>query len=142
MTDAENTDDALAARLAAAGLRATRQRLDLAALLFRGGDRHVSAEALRAEAERAGKPVSLATVYNTLRAFTDAGLVRQVALDGARVYFDTNTAAHHHFLDEASGALTDIPADEVRIDALPAAPEGSEIAHVDVVIRLRKTPPA
>lgn len=123
-------------RLEAAGLRPTRQRVALAAALFRAGCRHVTAEALHSEVEAAGAPVSLATVYNTLRAFTDAGLVRQVAVDGARVFFDTNTDAHHHFLDEASGELTDIPADHVAITQLPPPPAGRAVARVDVVVRL------
>ncbi len=125
------------ARLEAAGVRPTRQRLGLAALLFRGGCRHVTAEALHGEAEAAGAPVSLATVYNTLRAFTDAGLVRQLAVDGGRVFFDTNTANHHHFLDESTGALSDIPADDVTIAHIPPAPAGAEVARVDVIVRVR-----
>ncbi len=123
-------------RLETAGLRPTRQRVALAHLLFRSGCRHVTAEALHGEAEASGAQVSLATVYNTLRAFTDAGLVRQVAVDGARVFFDTNTDAHHHFLDEATGELTDIPADDVAITHLPQPPAGRAVARVDVIVRL------
>lgn len=124
-------------RLAAAGLRPTRQRLGLATVLFEQGCRHVTAEALHAEAARAGVGVSLATVYNTLRAFTQAGLVRQVAVDGSRVYFDTNIGPHHHFFDEASGDLTDIAGEHIVIEGLPEAPEGSEVARVDVIVRVR-----
>lgn len=134
---AEGLEQNARERLSAAGLRPTRQRIGLAALLFKDGPRHVTAETLHAEAGQAGEPVSLATVYNTLRAFTQAGLLRQVAVDGARVYFDTNTAAHHHFFDETTGALVDIDAREIAIDGVPEPPGGSEIASVDVIVRLR-----
>ncbi len=124
--------------VARAGLRPTRQRIELASVLFAKGCRHVTAEGLHAEAARAGVRVSLATVYNTLNAFIEAGLVRQVAVDGARVYFDTNVEAHHHFFDEDAGRLEDIPADEVTLAALPDAPEGLDITRVDVVVRVKR----
>ena len=121
------------------GLRPTRQRLALAALLVGDGqDRHVTAEGLYAAAADAGEKVSLATVYNTLRAFCDAGLVNEVVVDGSRSYFDTRLDDHPHFYWEDSASLTDAPASELRIAALPQAPEGTEIARVDVVIRLRR----
>lgn len=125
------------AKLAAAGVRPTRQRVALAALLFGKGCRHVTAETLHAEAAGAGARVSLATVYNTLNAFVEAGLLRQVAVDAGRVCFDTNTSSHHHFFDAATGSLVDIPAASVRVDGLPAAPAGSEIDRVDVIVRLK-----
>jgi Fur family iron response transcriptional regulator len=121
-----------------AGLRPTRQRIELAGVLFAKGPRHLTAEALHAEAAHAGVRVSLATVYNTLNAFIDAGLVRQVAVDGSRVYFDTNVDAHHHFFDEDTGALEDIPADQVAVAALPTPPSGAEITRVDVVVRVKR----
>ncbi len=124
-------------RLLAAGLRPTRQRVALGMLLFGKGDRHVTAERLYEEAVAAEMPVSLATVYNTLHQFTDAGLLREIAVDGARVYFDTNTSEHHHFLLEESEELHDIPA-SVSVSNIPAPPEGLKIARVDVVVRLRR----
>lgn len=125
--------------LARGGLRPTRQRLALARLLVGDGqDRHVTAESLFALTGGAGEKVSLATVYNTLRAFCEAGLVNEVVVDGARSYFDTRIENHPHFYWEESHALTDAPAEEVTISALPAAPLGTEIARVDVVIRLRR----
>ena len=125
--------------LARGGLRPTRQRLALARLLVGDGqDRHVTAESLFALTGGAGEQVSLATVYNTLRAFCEAGLVNEVVVDGARSYFDTRIENHPHFYWEETHALTDAPADEVTIAALPAAPLGTEIARVDVVIRLRR----
>ena len=125
--------------LARGGLRPTRQRLALARLLVGDGqDRHVTAESLFALTGGVGEKVSLATVYNTLRAFCEAGLVNEVVVDGARSYFDTRIENHPHFYWEETHALTDAPADEVTIAALPAAPLGTEIARVDVVIRLRR----
>ena len=125
--------------LARGGLRPTRQRLALARLLVGDGqDRHVTAESLFALTGGAGEKVSLATVYNTLRAFCEAGLVNEVVVDGARSYFDTRIENHPHFYWEDTHALTDAPAEEVTISALPAAPLGTEIARVDVVIRLRR----
>ncbi|HMO08735.1 MAG TPA: transcriptional repressor [Paracoccaceae bacterium] len=128
-----------AAWLSRACLRPTRQRVALAALLVGDGqDRHVTAESLFAAAVRAGEGVSLATVYNTLRAFCDAGLMQEVVVDGARSYFDTRIDDHPHFYWEDSATLTDAPADELEIARLPALPEGTELARVDVVIRLRR----
>lgn len=125
--------------LAQGGLRPTRQRVALAQLLVGDGrDRHVTAESLHHSAVRAGEPVSLATVYNTLRAFCEAGLMREITVDGSKSYFDTNMSDHPHFYWEDEARLTDAPAGELEIRCLPQAPEGAEIAAVDVVIRLRK----
>lgn len=121
------------------GLRPTRQRLALAELLVGDGmNRHVTAESLYALSSQAGEKVSLATVYNTLRAFCDAGLMNEVVVDGSKSYFDTRTDDHPHFYWEDSHALTDAPAEELEIASLPQVPEGMAVARVDVVIRLRK----
>ncbi|KPP89568.1 MAG: Fe-responsive transcriptional regulator Irr [Rhodobacteraceae bacterium HLUCCA08] len=122
------------------GLRPTRQRLALANLLVGDGhDRHVTAESLFDAAEAAGEKVSLATVYNTLRAFCEAGLMREITVDGTRSYFDTNMSDHPHFYWEEDGRLTDAPSEQLEIARVPDAPDGAEIAKVDVVIRLRRT---
>ncbi|QTK80044.1 Fur family transcriptional regulator Irr [Agrobacterium tumefaciens] len=125
-------------RLRRSGLRPTRQRVALGDLLFAKGDRHLTVEELHDEAVTAGVPVSLATVYNTLHQFTEAGLIRVLAVEGARTYFDTNVSDHHHFFVEGENEVLDIPINNLQIDNLPEAPEGMEIAHVDVVIRLRR----
>jgi Fur family transcriptional regulator, iron response regulator len=125
-------------QLKAAGLRPTRQRLALSKLLLEKGHRHVTAEDLFHEARQAAIPVSLATVYNTLHQFTNAGLLREVVVDLGQSYFDTNTSHHHHFFDEETGSLTDIDADEVGIGRLPEAPAGTEIDRVEVIVRLRR----
>src|ERR671939_185074 len=95
--------------LQAAGLRPTRQRMALGWLLFGKGDRHLTAEMLYEEASQAKVPVSLATIYNTLHQFTEVGLLRQVAVDGSKTYFDTNSTEHHHFFVEGDHELVDIP---------------------------------
>ena len=125
--------------LAKGGVRPTRQRVALAALLVGDGhDRHVTAESLFVAAQSTGEKVALATVYNTLRAFCDAGLMQEVTVDGTRSYFDTRIDDHPHFFWEDSHELTDAPVEDLRIVGLPDAPEGAEISRVDVVIRLRR----
>lgn len=121
-----------------AGLRPTRQRLALGRLLFGDGDRHVTAEQLHAEVLALGEHVSLATVYNALHQFKSAGLVRELAIEGSKAYFDTNTSNHNHFLLEPTGELMDIPGDAIRVEGLPEPPEGMRITHVDLVVRLAK----
>jgi Fur family iron response transcriptional regulator len=123
-------------RLRSAGLRPTRQRLALAKLLFGGYDRHVSAENLHSEALSNAVRVSLATVYNTLHQFTTAGLLREIVVDSGRSYFDTNTTEHHHFFFERSGTLEDIPGHMVEITRVPAAPAGTTIRRIDVIVRV------
>ncbi len=123
-------------RLRTVGLRPTRQRLALARLLFQSGDRHVTAEQLHGEALAAAIPVSLATVYNTLHQFTDAGLLREVVVEPGRSYFDTNIDDHHHFFWETSGVLQDIPGESVVVSGLPLPPAGTAIHRVEVIVRV------
>jgi Fur family iron response transcriptional regulator len=125
-------------KLRRVGLRPTRQRVSLGWLLFGKGDRHVTAEVLFDEAMRSRIPVSLATVYNTLHQFTEAGLLRQLAVDGSKAYFDTNPSEHHHFFIEGEDALVDVPGEAIAVGALPEPPEGLEIASVEVIVRLRR----
>jgi Fur family iron response transcriptional regulator len=126
------------ARLRGAKLRPTRQRVDLVGLLFRAGDRHVTAESLHAEATRAGVQVSLATVYNTLHQFTEAGLLRQVVVDASRTYFDTNTGNHQHFFVQDEATLIDIPGENIAVAGVPAPPKGMNVERIDVVVRVRR----
>ena len=126
------------ARLRHAGLRPTRQRVELAALLFNDCDRHVTAESLHDEITKAGVKVSLATIYNTLHQFTEAGLLRQVIVDAARSYFDTNTGDHQHFFLEREGLLIDIPGDTIAVAGVPTPPAGLSVDRVDVVVRVRR----
>ena len=124
-------------QLRSAGLRLTRQRLALAKLLFGSMERHVTAEMLHGEAQAARVSVSLATVYNTLHQFTDAGLLKEIMVDSGRSYFDTNTSHHHHFYCETSGELSDIDDADVAIELLLEPPSGKEVSGIDVIVRVK-----
>ena len=126
-------------KLEKAGLRVTRQRMMIADLLFAKGDRHVTAEALYAEASVIPYPPSLATIYNTLRDFADKGLVREIALYGGKVWFDTQTGPHFHFYLEDREELFDIPESLIPCFDIPA-PAGMRIAGIDMVIKLERLP--
>lgn len=131
-------EETLRDTLKSAGLRPTRQRISLAQLLFSKGERHITAEDLHDEALGEKLTISLATIYNTLHQFTEVGLLREVAIEGARTYFDTNTGDHHHYFIEGEGEIIDVPDHKIAVDGLPKPPEGLEISRVDVVIRLRR----
>lgn len=134
-----NSEDLATNWLGQAGLRPTRQRVALAELLVGDGKhRHVTAESLFEAAKDKGAAVSLATVYNTLRAFCEAGVLQEITVDGSKSYFDTNTHDHPHYYWEQEGRVSDAPSNQLVIQSLPEAPEGMEIASVDVVVRLRK----
>lgn len=138
-TQTRQAQDRAADWLTMAGLRPTRQRLALAALLMGDGEsRHVTAERLFAAAEDSGEKVSLATVYNTLRAFCEAGLLNEITVEASRSYFDTRIDDHPHFFWEETQTLSDAPSDQLEIVRMPNAPEGCEVSRVDVVIRLRR----
>ena len=133
------SNEVSSARLRQAGLRPTRQRNQLAHLLFRNGNRHLTAEALHAEAVGEGVKVSLATVYNTLHQFTQAGLLREVVVDAARSYFDTNTGDHQHFFVEEEGMLIDIPGEQIAVAGVPTPPKGLTVDRIDVVVRVKRS---
>lgn len=135
MTDCEVN---MLAKLRDHGLRPTRQRVALGQFLFAKGDRHLTVEQLYDEAAQAGFSVSLATVYNTLHQFTEAGIIRVLNVEGDRAYFDTNTSDHHHFFVEGRNEVLDVPNGSLTIGNVPEPPAGLEIAHVDVIIRLRE----
>ena len=120
------------------GLRATRQRLGLARLLFSKGNRHVTADSLAAEANALKMQASLATVYNVLNLFAEVGIVRALAIDGTKIIFDTNTSDHSHFYFEDTGQIEDFPLEGMQIAREMTPPEGYEIAKVDVIVRLRR----
>lgn len=124
--------------LNSADVRLTRQRIALAERLVGDGrQRHVCAEDLYGTVSLDGQAVSLATVYNTLRAFCDAGLLREVRVDGTKSYFDTRLDDHAHYYFEETGQLSDAPKDAVTFADIKDAPEGMEISKVDILIRLR-----
>ena len=125
-------------RMADCGIRPTAQRMRIASLLL-AEPQHLSAEQILASLRQAGARVSKATVYNTLNLFASHGLIRQLSVDGARAWFDSNVNAHYHFHDVATGALIDVPVPEVEFSRLPPPPPGTEVEGIDLVIRLRKT---
>ncbi len=125
-------------KLRDAGMRPTRQRLSLGELLFCHGDRHITADQLYVEARRAGLAVSLATIYNTLNQFTEAGLLREVAVEGQKSYFDTNTSNHYHYYLQDEGKLMDIDSKELSVSGLPKPPDGTKIGRIDIIVRLDK----
>ena len=138
LREPKDTSAQAIARLREAGLRPTRQRVELAGVLFQSGDRHVTAESLHDEVAQTGVKVSLATVYNTLHQFTEAGLLLQVIVDASRSYFDTNTGDHQHFFVEKEGLLIDIPGESIAVAGVPAPPAGLSVDRVDVVVRVRR----
>jgi Fur family iron response transcriptional regulator len=128
-------------RLREIGLRITRTRVALGNILFAKGNRHISAEMLFEEANQAKVSISLATVYNTLHQFTEAGLLREVAIDSSKTYFDTNNTEHHHYYFEDTHELMDIPLTDVAVGEIPGPPVDHEIVRFDVVVRLRRKEP-
>ncbi len=108
----------------------------LATLLFDDHDKHMTAEQIHDSLRRNRTRISLATVYNALHQFTAAGLLREVMIDGASIYFDTNTGAHHHFFDTATGKLEDIPAESVQLAKMPKLPKGRKLDCIDIIIRV------
>ncbi|KYG20654.1 Fur family transcriptional regulator [Bradyrhizobium sp. AT1] len=126
-------------RLRDVGLRPTRQRVLLAELLFGQGDRHVTAETLFAEAATANIQLSLATVYNTLNQFTQAGLLRRIGPDGSRSFFDTNTTVHPHFYLDGEDILIDVP-ETLVLEQVPDPLPGHEISRLDIIIHIRRKP--
>ena len=130
-------DSGLARRLAECGIRATGQRLRIARLLLRA-PQHLTAEQIADALRRDGERVSKATVYNTLNLFAGRGLIRQLSIDGARAWFDSNVEPHYHFHDETSGTIHDVPLPDVAFARLPAPPPGMEVAGLDLVIRVRR----
>ena len=126
----------IVAKLRGHNLRPTKQRVALGQLLFTGYGRHVTAESLAAEARAAGLQLSLATVYNTLRQFTAANLLREIRGISDATWFDTNTSHHHHFYDMDANRLVDIPPSAIGICQMPPAPDGYRTQGVNVVITI------
>jgi Fur family transcriptional regulator, iron response regulator len=120
------------------GLRPTQQRVALASMLFKKGNRHVTAEMLYQEAIDANIRLSLATIYNVLHQFTKLGLLRHITVDGSKTYFDTNVSDHHHMFIEQQNELRDIPLSVMRVQ-IPEAPDGYEVVRIDVVVRMHRS---
>ncbi|MCC6611533.1 MAG: transcriptional repressor [Burkholderiales bacterium] len=135
-TRAPITREQIAGRLRAHGIAPTHQRIEIAHALFDRGE-HLSADQILALVNARHAEASKATVYNTLRLFLEHKLIRELVVDPAKVFYDPNTAPHHHFYDVVTGELTDIPVDAVRIEGLPPLPPGTVTDGVDVIIRTR-----
>ncbi|MBA2126960.1 transcriptional repressor [Hyphomicrobium methylovorum] len=127
-----------ASRLVKAGVRITREGMNLARLLFQDGDRHFTVESLFEEADLQNAQLSLSEIDDTLQQFTSAGLVRRLSIDGQKTWYDTNTTEHHHFYCEEDDCIVDIEDGEVLIGQMPPIPHGMEVAGVEVVVRLRQ----
>jgi Fur family iron response transcriptional regulator len=125
------------ATLRAHGVKPTPQRVEVGMLLL-AGPCHVSADQILQSLRRSGSRISKATVYNTLKAFSRAGIIREVAVDPSRLVYDSTTTRHHHFLNEDTGELQDIDPAEVELARLPRLPEGTEALSVEVIIRVRR----
>jgi len=124
------------AKLVAAGVRPTRQRLDLGRLILQSGDRHFTAEMIYDEARAMRYPPSLGTVYNTLNEFARCGLLREIAIYDAKLWYDTKIGPHFHFYREDTEELSDIPDELLPVFDIPA-PEGTQIEAIDIIVRLR-----
>lgn len=126
-----------ATRIAGCGIRVTDQRLQIATILL-SAPQHLSAEQIADMLRSSGARVSKATIYNTLNLFAARGLIRQLSVDGNCAWFDSNISPHYHFRDEQTGQISDVALSEVQFSRLPQPPPGTELAGVDVVIRLRR----
>jgi Fur family iron response transcriptional regulator len=133
------TREVLAERLRRYRITPTHQRIEIAYALFERGA-HLSADEILGLVNARHAETSKATVYNTLKLFLERGLVRELIVDPDRVFYDPNTAPHHHFYDVVTGALTDIPAEGVRVEGLPPLPPGTVAEGVDVIVRTRPDP--
>jgi len=128
--------DSLKRYLRQRGVKPTAPRLQIAQVLF-ARPAHLSAEDIYRQVTASDRSVANPTVYNTLGLFVAKGLVREVLVDSSRVFYDSNTGPHHHLYDVSTGRLTDIPAHEVDVTALPQLPVGTTLEAVDVVVRVR-----
>ena len=127
-------------KLRTSGLRPTKQRILIAKNLFnRNKTFHFTVETLNSEINRKGEvKVSLATIYNTVEAFTKAGHIKEILTSRSKSFFDTNMKSHHHFYDEDTRELTDIDYNQVKLSKVPNPPKGKKIKNLEVVIRLQK----
>lgn len=131
-----NSLPGIAKLLEAQGIVPTPQRLAVAGILLTR-PQHMTAEQVHARVNSEARKVSVATIYNTLKLFTERGLLREVIVEPGRIFYDSTTTPHHHFYDVDTGRISDIPADAIGFESLPAVPQGSELVGVDVVIRVR-----
>ena len=127
-------------KLRSSKLRPTKQRLKICQFLFdRKKTFHFTVEALNKKINKNGiTKVSLATIYNTVEAFTNAGYLKEILTNKNKSYYDTNIKSHHHFYDEGSKELTDIHYSQIKLSKIPIPPKGKKIKNLEVVIRIQK----
>jgi len=127
-------------KLRSSNLRPTKQRLKICQFLFdREKTFHFTVEALNKKINKNGATkVSLATIYNTVEAFTSAGYLKEILTSKNKSYYDTNIKSHHHFYDEGSKELTDIHYSQIELSKVPIPPKGKKIKNLEVVIRIQK----
>jgi len=133
----QDSRDGVRRTLEVHGIRATAQRIRMAEVLL-AAPCHMTAEQVLAALRRSAARVSKATVYNTLKLFVEHGLVRQVHLDPDRCVYDSTREPNHHFQNLDTGEMIDIRPEDLAFARMPSLPPGTEIAGVDVVIRLRR----
>lgn len=131
-----STRPEVAELLQAHGIMPTQQRIEIASVLLTA-PQHMSAEQLLERVRGLRRGVSKATVYNTLGLFAEKGLVREVIVDPGRVFYDSNTAPHHHIYNLDDTTLTDIEPTHVMVGELPTLPDGMVVDGVDVIVRVR-----
>ena len=127
-------------KLRSSKLRPTKQRLKICQFLFdRKKTFHFTVETLNKKINKNGETkVSLATIYNTVEAFTNAGYLKEILTSKNKSYYDTNIKSHHHFYDEGSKELTDIHYSQIKLSKVPIPPTGKKIKNLEVVIRIQK----
>ena len=135
--DDHTLDRFIRRKLEAAGVRPTRQRVDLGRTIFDKGDRHFTAEMLYQETRSIRFAPTLGTIYNTLNEFARCGLLREIAIYDAKLWYDTKTGPHFHFYREDTEELSDIPDEWLPNIDIPA-PEGTRVEAIDVIVRLKK----
>jgi Fe2+/Zn2+ uptake regulation proteins len=123
-----------------AGIRPTRQRVTIMRTIRVGGRRHLTPEGFHRELSEAGLKLALGTVYNTLNQFAASGLLRRVGF-GDRTFYCTNTEVHHHYYDEDSGRIEDIPGPQPVVTGLPDLAPGYEMLGVEIMVRVRRVSP-
>ena len=126
-------------KLRSSGLRPTNQRVEIAKFLFeRDKTFHFTVESLnKLLAKKTTSRFALATIYNTVHAFKNAGHLNEADVRGKKTYFDTNITNHHHFYDSETSELIDICDKEIKFDKIPKAPNGKTIKNLEVIINLK-----
>ena len=127
-------------KLRSSNLRPTKQRLKICQFLFDKKETfHFTVETLNKKINKnRDTKISLATIYNTVEAFTSAGYLKEILTSKNKSYYDTNITSHHHFYDEGSKELTDIHHSQIRLSKVPVPPKGKKIKNLEVVIRIQK----